>query len=222
MAFADTETLAQWAHYRFRIWCQHRCVSHRLPGLEAAPTLKFMMGLQPYLEYDFVVDGCPPQFAGGTVVKVFHGTYMTSLWSILHAATLAESTPFKNGSETRDGTPGVYVSPNELAAAGYAWPCNALHDNVFYGAMFEVNANQQSLKTSWPLKGEYLYPSSGLDIKKVRLLLNLDIAKGKPRCSEWPAHAEITPPGRAPADPHCGGLLPPCKDIRRQCWNDRP
>ena len=219
VAIADTETLAQWAHYRFRIWCDHRRVDHRLPGLYAAPKLKFLNGLQPYLEYDFVMDGSSRTSASSSdVVVVFHGTYFSSLWSILHGATLAESTPGQNGSETRDYTPGVYTTPSELQAAGYAWPCNALHDNVMYGVMFELDANRHSLKKSWPRKGEYLYPASGLEIKKVRLLLNIDIGQGKPRCSEWIGNIEITPPGEEAADPHCGGELLPCKDIRRHCW----
>ena len=217
MAIADAEALAKWAQSKFSIWLGHRGVGHRLTQ---PPRLKVLNGLQYYLEYDFVMDGSSrTSVSSSDLSDVYHASYFSSLWNILHGATLAESTPGQNGSETRDDTPGVYVTPSELRAAGFAWPCNALHDNVMYGVMFELHANRHFLKKSWPRSNEYLYAASGLKITKVRLLLNIDIGRGKPRCSEWIGNLEITPPGEEAADPHCGGKLRPFTDFRAHCWH---
>ena len=212
----DTGCLAQWAHARFNTWCAVRGVNDRLPGLSAAPRLKFIAGLQPYLEYDFVM-GSSSSSMSSNEDRVLHGTYMTSLWNILQCGTLGESTG-TDGSETRTVTPGVYTAKTERKASGYAWPCNALHDNLFYGVMLELSAKSALLKHAWPKHDEYLYAASALEIKKVWLLLNIDIGKGQPRCSEWSGRLELTPPGQQAVHPYCGGGLAPCTDIRRQCW----
>jgi len=215
----DLDFLARWAHDRFKMWCELRGVDRRIPGLSAAPVVKCLAGLQPYVEYDFVMGGgvVPDGVEIAEIAEVFHGTYMTSLWNILEGGRLCESTG-TNGSEMRTYTPGVYTSQSEMTAARYAWPCNVLKDNLFYGVMFVLRAKGMP-KTSWHKKDEYLYAGSMLDIKRVRLLLNIDVAKGQARCPEWSPRLELTPPGRQGVDGSQEALtLTPSTIFRRHCW----
>ena len=107
VAVEDPEALAKWADFRFRIWLCHRKIGYRL----AEPPRLKRLGSQYYLEYNFVKDGSSrTSVSSSDLSDVFHGSYFSSVWNILRGATLAESTPGQNGSETRDWTPGVYAT----------------------------------------------------------------------------------------------------------------
>ena len=85
-------------------------------------------------------------------------------------------------------------------AIGYAWPAPILQDNLYYGIMYELEADTQRLmnKNEWASgtskhSGEKLFPPEALIIRNVFLLVNLDLAKGSSKCQKLNPSLEMLP-----------------------------
>ena len=72
----------------------------------------------------------------------------------------------------------------------YAWPAPFLEDNLYYGIMYELEADESRLINKGEFfngknrkhPGEMLFPPEALIIRNVYLLVNLDLEKGSSKC----------------------------------------
>ena len=85
-------------------------------------------------------------------------------------------------------------------AIDYAWPAPILKDNLYYGIMYELEADTERLmnRKEWVRgnskhAGEKLFPPEALIIRNVFLLVNLDLAQGSSKCQELNPYLEMLP-----------------------------
>jgi hypothetical protein len=125
-------------------------------------------------------------------MTVFHGTYPECFARIAHTRKLHCSDIGRGlGMESHTRFPAVYTADTLHHALQYSWPSNFLLDNLYYGIMFELEAD--STKVLMRHRGEVLLPPDAIVIRSVYLLLNLDVAKGSAKNAEWDDNLEILP-----------------------------
>ena len=85
-------------------------------------------------------------------------------------------------------------------ARGYDWPAPILKDNLYYGIMYELEADIERLmnREEWASGkskhcGEMLFPPEALIIRNVFLLINLDLQIGSSKCQQLDPSLEMLP-----------------------------
>ena len=104
-------------------------------------------------------------------------------------------------SDCRWPAPCVFTAETMDHAIDYAWPAPILKDNLYYGILYELEADRSRLvnwkeyvsgkNTRHP--GEMLFPPDALIIRNLFLLVNLDLAKGDSKCQILNPSHEMLP-----------------------------
>ena len=151
-----------------------------------------------FIKYRYMPEATKQSFQ--KPITVYHGTYPCCFARILHTARFACSDWNIRGSDCRWPKPAVFTADTLDHVVQYAWPGPFLKDNLYYGLIFELEADATMLmnKKEWSSgtnkhSGEMLFPPEALRIRYVYLLCNLDIAKGKGKCQEIDQSLELLP-----------------------------
>ena len=104
------------------------------------------------------------------------------------------------GMDSRWRKPCVFTAATMDHASGDAWPAPILQDNLYYGIMYELEADTERLLNSneWVSGAskhgvEMLFPPEALIIRNVFLLVNLDLAQGSSKCQQLNPSLEMLP-----------------------------
>ena len=199
---------------RFQQWLQDRQLGDLLEVELGCGEIPMASGGVGFIKYIYKPNAQVPRTPDS--LTVFHGTFAHCAARILHTGCLHESQPLGNlGMETHVSYPAVFTAATMDHGMKYAWPSVFLLDNLYYGIMFELEADPSCVKKHH--RGEVLMSPQGLRIRYMYLFFNMAITQGKPKCPEWPVPnaLELLPAGLMSG----ASSLQPCL-LRRSAWYD--
>ena len=190
----DPEIMASWARSRFAAWLRARGLGNRLR--------ETCSGVLPYggpksvqfIKYEYIApEGLPGLYPETFDTEtLYHGTYAPCLARILATQRFLESDESNGlGMENHTGVPAVFAAETLDHAMRYAFPSTMLHDNIYYGVLFELQVLRSGIRSR--AKGEVRLSNRDVRIAKVYLLLNLNIEKGGCKMPEWRDELELLP-----------------------------
>ena len=164
------EFAAEHVRPRFQQWLEDRQLGDHLELEIGCGEMPMPSGGVGFIKYIYKPNAQVPR--APDALTVFHGTYAHCAARILHTGCLLESQPndFEvNGMENHVPYPAVYTAGTIDHGMKYAWPTVFLLDNVYYGIMFELEADRGCVKKF--CKGEVLVSPQGLQIRCMYLKL---------------------------------------------------
>ena len=194
--FADS-----WVRPRFSAWLQDRHLDQHLEPLQPSGCSEMQLGHQriDFIKYRYMPSAGKPSFRKPDTV--FHGTYPDCAARVFHTGKFHCSNSRTAGSDCRWPEPCVFTADTMDHAITFAWPAPILQDNLYYGIMYELEADRERLMNGkeWASgrnvkhSGEKLFPPEALIIRNVFLLVNLDLALGSSKCQRLNPSNEMLP-----------------------------
>ena len=152
-----------------------------------------------FIRYRYMPSAGKPSFRKSCTV--FHGTSTCCAARVLHTGKFhcSDSRMFRQ-LHCLVRKPCVFTTTTVDHAISYAWPAPILQDNLYYGIMYELEADTERLmnREEWASGkskhcGEMLFPPEALIIRNVFLLVNLDLAVGSSKCQQLNTSLEMLP-----------------------------
>lgn len=209
---------AQWVGPRYERWLAdrdlkehliltHECGQLEVPGYNDPKDVT----VYNFVKYRYAPSMQLSGFKRSTTV--YHGTFAECQARILWTGSLhATDRSLGLGMESHVAFPAVFTADTLHHAVGYAWPSNFLKDNLYYGIVFEIEADVDKILKRCR-RGEVLMAPDGLIIRNVYLFFNLCIGIGKPKNPEWLANVELLPAEMAVGNSLSG------EQLRKTAWH---
>ena len=189
--FGDMATFAdEWVRPRFNAWLQDRYLLQHLEPVQQNGCMEMQLGEKKldFIKYMYKPSVGKPSFPWKSTV--FHGTYPSCAARVLHTGKFQCSDWRIKGSDCRWKEPCVFTAETMDHGFSYAWPAPFLKDKLYYGIMYELEADRGRLINHREFfngknrkhPGEMLFPPEALIIRNVYLFLNLDLEKGSSKC----------------------------------------
>ena len=178
-----------WVRPRFNDWLRDRHLHQHLEPCSLSGCMEMQFGRErfDFIKYRYVPSSVRPSFPWP--ITVFHGTYPCCAARVLHTGKFRCSDQNIPCSDCRWPTPCVFTAETMDHAIDYAWPAPILKDNLYYGIMYELEADRSRLMNCKEYasgtnrhRGEMLFPLDALIIRNVYLLVNLDLKQGSSKC----------------------------------------
>ena len=218
--FGNMATFAdEWVRPRFNAWLQDRYLLQHLEPVQQNGCMEMQLGEKKldFIKYMYKPSVGKPSFPWK--ITVFHGTYPCCAARVLHTGKFQCSDWRIKGSDCRWKEPCVFTAETMDHGIAYAWPAPFLEDNLYYGIMYELEADISRLINKGEFfngknrkhPGEMLFPPEALIIRNVYLLVNLDLEKGSSKC-------QVLDPALERLPFTVGKLLTSGPFLRRSTW----